>query len=178
VAELEKDAAVAEVSCAKGDARRKVRESSRPKKASASRSRDRAQREIDRIEVGLRAGPPPAAIKVHDLGGRRLLYREMREPLSPVLPRGGHWPQAIHDRVGSFDLDAEASTAGDLRLARASAGPAPEAAQVARRSEHHHYPLGMVLDCIPVIPPGPAADVQLDGGRLRHLRAERPVPPV
>ena len=37
-------------------------------------------------------------------------------------------------------------------------------------------PESMVLDNIPVIPPDLRPMVQLDGGRLRHLGPERPLP--
>jgi DNA-directed RNA polymerase subunit beta' len=161
-AKCEKDLAELEAAGAKGDARRKVRESS---DRECKQIRDRAQREIDRIEeVWSRF----KGLKVQDLEGDELLYREMRDRFGRYF-RGGMGAQAIQERVGSFDLEAEAA---NLRETIRS-GKGQRKARALKRLKvvsaflnTTNSPLGMVLDCIPVIPPDLRPMVQLDGGRF------------
>ncbi len=161
-AKLEKDLAELEAQGAKGDARRKVREAA---DRECKQIRDRAQREIDRIEeVWSRF----RNLKVQDLEGDELLYREMRDRFGRYF-RGGMGAQAIQERVGSFDLEAEASS---LRETIRS-GKGQRKARALKRLKvvsaflnTSNSPLGMVLDCIPVIPPDLRPMVQLDGGRF------------
>ncbi len=159
---LEKDLAELEAAGAKGDARRKVRESS---DRECRQIRDRAQREIDRIEEVWNRF---RTLKVQDLEGDELLYREMRDRFGRYF-RGGMGAQAIQERVGNFDLEAEAAS---LRETIAT-GKGQRKARALKRlkvvSAFLHTtnsPLGMVLDCIPVIPPDLRPMVQLDGGRF------------
>jgi DNA-directed RNA polymerase subunit beta' len=159
---LEKDLAELEAAGAKGDARRKVRESA---DRECRQIRDRAQREIDRIEeVWSRF----RGLKVQDLEGDELLYREMRDRFGRYF-RGGMGAQAIQERVGNFDLEAEAAnlretirTGKGQRKARAL----KRLKVVSAFLNTTNSPLGMVLDCIPVIPPDLRPMVQLDGGRF------------
>ena len=159
---LEKDLAELEAAGAKGDARRKVRESS---DRECKQIRDRAQREIDRIEeVWSRF----RNLKVQDLEGDELLYREMRDRFGRYF-RGGMGAQAIQERVGSFDLDAEATNLREI----IRTGKGQRKARALKRLKvvsaflnTTNSPLGMVLDCIPVIPPDLRPMVQLDGGRF------------
>ena len=159
---LEKDLAELEAAGAKGDARRKVRESA---ERECKQIRDRAGREIDRVEeVWSRF----RGLKVQDLEGDELLYREMRDRFGQYF-RGGMGAQAIQERVGSFDLDAEAAslretirTGKGQRKARAL----KRLKVVSAFLQTSNSPLGMVLDCIPVIPPDLRPMVQLDGGRF------------
>jgi DNA-directed RNA polymerase subunit beta' len=159
---LEKDLAELEAAGAKGDARRKVREAS---DRECRQIRDRAQREIDRIEeVWTRF----RNLKVQDLEGDELLYREMRDRFGRYF-RGGMGAQAIQERVGSFDLEAEAASLRDTILT----GKGQRKARALKRLKvvsaflnTTNSPLGMVLDCIPVIPPDLRPMVQLDGGRF------------
>ena len=161
-AKLEKDLAELEAAGAKGDARRKVRESS---DRECKQIRDRAGREIDRLdEVWNRF----RNLKVQDLEGDELLYREMRDRFGRYF-RGGMGAQAIQERLGSFDLEAEAQslretirTGKGQRKARALKRLKVVSAFLNTRNS----PLGMVLDCIPVIPPDLRPMVQLDGGRF------------
>ncbi|MFY9886678.1 MAG: DNA-directed RNA polymerase subunit beta', partial [Streptosporangiaceae bacterium] len=106
-AKLEKDLAELEAAGAKGDARRKVREAS---DRECKQIRDRAQREIDRIEEVWNRF---RNLKVQDLEGDELLYREMRDRFGRYF-RGGMGAQAIQERVGSFDLDAEANNLREI----------------------------------------------------------------
>ncbi|MGO8884035.1 MAG: DNA-directed RNA polymerase subunit beta' [Streptosporangiaceae bacterium] len=159
---LEKDLAELEAAGAKGDARRKVRESS---DRECRQIRDRAQREIDRIEdVWNRF----RTLKVQDLEGDELLYREMRDRFGRYF-RGGMGAQAIQERVGSFDLEAEAASLREI----IRTGKGQRKARALKRLKvvsaflnTTNSPLGMVLDCIPVIPPDLRPMVQLDGGRF------------
>jgi DNA-directed RNA polymerase subunit beta' len=159
---LEADLAELEAQGAKGDARRKVRESA---DREMKQIRDRAGKEIDRIdEVWSRF----KGLKVQDLEGDEMLYREMRDRFGRYF-RGGMGAQAIQDRLATFDLDAEAS---DLREIIRS-GKGQKKARALKRLKvvsaflnTRNSPMGMVLDCIPVIPPDLRPMVQLDGGRF------------
>ncbi len=159
---LEKDLAELEAAGAKGDARRKVREGS---DRECKQIRDRAQREIDRIEEVWNRF---RNLKVQDLEGDELLYREMRDRFGRYF-RGGMGAQAIQERVGSFDLEAEAASLRET----IRTGKGQRKARALKRLKvvsaflnTTNSPLGMVLDCIPVIPPDLRPMVQLDGGRF------------
>jgi DNA-directed RNA polymerase subunit beta' len=159
---LEKDLAELEAAGAKGDARRKVREAS---DRECKQIRDRAQREIDRIEEVWNRF---RNLKVQDLEGDELLYREMRDRFGRYF-RGGMGAQAIQERVGSFDLEAEAASLREI----IRTGKGQRKARALKRLKvvsaflnTTNSPLGMVLDCIPVIPPDLRPMVQLDGGRF------------
>jgi DNA-directed RNA polymerase subunit beta' len=161
-AKLEKDLAELEAVGAKGDARRKVREAA---ERECKQIRDRAQREIDRIEEVWNRF---RNLKVQDLEGDELLYREMRDRFGRYF-RGGMGAQAIKERVGSFDLEAEAASLRET----IRTGKGQRKARALKRLKvvsaflnTTNSPLGMVLDCIPVIPPDLRPMVQLDGGRF------------
>jgi DNA-directed RNA polymerase subunit beta' len=159
---LEADLAELEAQGAKSDARRKVRESAEKE---MKQIRERAGKEIDRLdEVWSRF----KGLKVQDLEGDELLYREMRDRFGRYF-RGGMGAQAIKDRLETFDLDAEAN---NLRETIRS-GKGQKKARALKRLKvvsaflnTSNSPLGMVLDCIPVIPPDLRPMVQLDGGRF------------
>jgi len=159
---LEQDLAELEAAGAKGDARRKVREAS---DRECKQIRDRAQREIDRIEeVWSRF----RSLKVQDLEGDELLYREMRDRFGRYF-RGGMGAQAIKERLESFDLEGEAAALRET----IQTGKGQRKARALKRLKvvsaflsTSNSPLGMVLDCIPVIPPDLRPMVQLDGGRF------------
>jgi DNA-directed RNA polymerase subunit beta' len=161
-AKLEKDLAELEAAGAKGDARRKLRESS---DRECRQIRDRAQREIDRLEEVWNRFKN---LKVQDLEGDELLYREMRDRFGRYF-RGGMGAQAIQERLASFDLEGEAANLRETirsgkgqRKARALKRLKVVSAFLSTRNS----PMGMVLDCIPVIPPDLRPMVQLDGGRF------------
>src|SRR6201990_2777714 len=161
-AKLESDLAELEAAGAKSDQRRKVREGS---DRECKQLRDRANKEIDRLdEVWSRF----KSLKVQDLEGDEMLYREMRDRFCRYF-RGGMGAQAIQDRLGTFDLDAEAAS---LRETIRS-GKGQKKARALKRLKvvsaflnTRNNPMGMVLDCIPVIPPDLRPMVQLDGGRF------------
>jgi DNA-directed RNA polymerase subunit beta' len=159
---LEADLAELEAAGAKSDARRKLRESS---DRECRQIRDRAQREIDRLEEVWNRF---RGLRVQDLEGDELLYREMRDRYGRYF-RGGMGAQAIQERLASFDLEGEARNLRDTirtgkgqRKARALKRLKVVSAFLSTRNS----PMGMVLDCIPVIPPDLRPMVQLDGGRF------------
>ncbi|MBO0829710.1 MAG: DNA-directed RNA polymerase subunit beta', partial [Streptosporangiales bacterium] len=159
---LEQDIAQLEAEGAKSDARRKVKEGA---EREMRQIRDRAQREIDRLEEVFNRFKN---LKVQDLEGDELLYREMRDRFGMYF-RGGMGAYAIQERLQSFDLDGEADS---LRETIRS-GKGQKKARALKRLKvvsaflnTRNSPLGMVLDCVPVIPPDLRPMVQLDGGRF------------
>ncbi|WP_306370910.1 DNA-directed RNA polymerase subunit beta' [Nocardiopsis sp. CC223A] len=159
---LEADLAELEEQGAKGDARRKVREGA---EREMRQLRDRAQREIDRLdEVWNRF----KNLKVQDLEGDEMLYREMRDRFGKYF-RGGMGAQAIQDRLANFELEEEAEKLRET----IRTGKGQKKARALKRLKvvsaflnTRNSPMGMVLDCIPVIPPDLRPMVQLDGGRF------------
>jgi DNA-directed RNA polymerase subunit beta' len=159
---LEADLAELEAAGAKADQRRKVREGA---EREMKQLRDRAQRELDRLEeVWTRF----KNLKVQDLEGDELLYREMRDRFGRYFD-GGMGAAAIQKRLESFDLDAEAERLREV----IRSGKGQKKARALKRLKvvsaflnTRNSPLGMVLDCIPVIPPDLRPMVQLDGGRF------------
>src|ERR1700739_1474880 len=161
-AKLEADRAELEAQGAKSDAKRKLRESS---DRECKQIRDRAGKEIDRLDE---AWSRFKNLKVQDLEGDEILYREMRDRFGRYF-RGGMGAQAIQDRLASFDLDAEAQNLRET----IRTGKGQKKARALKRLKvvstflnTRNSPLGMVLDCIPVIPPDLRPMVQLDGGRF------------
>jgi DNA-directed RNA polymerase subunit beta' len=159
---LEADLAELEAQGAKSDARRKVKEGA---EREMKQLRDRAQRELDRLEeVWTRF----KNLKVQDLEGDELLYREMRDRFGQYF-EGGMGAYAIQKRLESFDLDAEAERLRDV----IRSGKGQKKTRALKRLKvvsaflnTRNSPMGMVLDCIPVIPPDLRPMVQLDGGRF------------
>ncbi|HET8598992.1 MAG TPA: DNA-directed RNA polymerase subunit beta' [Segeticoccus sp.] len=159
---LEGDLAELEEAGAKADQKRKVRDGA---EREMKQLRDRAQRELDRLdEVWSRF----KNLKVQDLEGDELLYREMRDRFGKYF-EGGMGAAAIQARLQNFDLDAEAEKLRDI----IRTGKGQKKARALKRLKvvsaflnTRNSPLGMVLDCIPVIPPDLRPMVQLDGGRF------------
>ncbi|MBK6871989.1 MAG: DNA-directed RNA polymerase subunit beta' [Kineosporiaceae bacterium] len=159
---LEGDLAELEAEGAKGDVRRKVKESAEREMAQL---RKRADAEIDRVQ---QVWDRFKNLKVQDLEGDELLYREMRERFGMYF-EGGMGAAAIQKRLESFDLEAEAAslretirTGKGQRKTRALKRLKVVSAFLTTRNS----PNGMVLDCVPVIPPDLRPMVQLDGGRF------------
>ncbi len=159
---LEADLAELEEAGAKADQKRKVRDSA---EREMKQLRDRAQRELDRLdEVWNRF----KNLKVQDLEGDELLYREMRDRFGKYF-EGGMGAAAIQARLQNFDLEAEAEKLREV----IRTGKGQKKARALKRLKvvsaflnTRNSPLGMVLDCIPVIPPDLRPMVQLDGGRF------------
>jgi len=159
---LEQDLAALEAEGAKADQRRKVRDGA---EREVKQRRDRGQREIDRLdEVWTRF----KNLKVQDLEGDEVLYRDMKYRFGKYFD-GSMGAQAIQQRLVDFDLEAEAELLQDIikngkgqRKTRAL----KRLKVVSAFRETTNSPRGMVLDCVPVIPPDLRPMVQLDGGRF------------
>src|SRR4051794_10322921 len=100
---LEADIAELEAEGAKGDVRRKVRESAEREMAQL---RKRADADIDRLQ---QVWDRFKNLKVQDLEGDEILYREMRDRFGMYF-EGGMGAAAIQSRLQSFDLEAEAAS--------------------------------------------------------------------
>ena len=158
----EADLAQLEAEGAKGDVRRKVREQA---DREMNQIRRRAQEKIDRLESVLSRFRD---LKVQDLEADELLYRELRDRFGQYF-EGGMGAEALQRRLADFDLEAEAES---LRETIRS-GKGQKKARALKRLKvvsaflnTRNSPMGMVLDCVPVIPPDLRPMVQLDGGRF------------
>ncbi len=142
--------------------RRKVREGA---EREMKQLRDRAQRELDRLdEVWARF----KNLKVQDLEGDELLYRELRDRFGTYFS-GGMGAAALQKRLETFDLEDEAEKLREI--IRTGKGQKKTRALkrlkvVSAFLQTTNSPTGMVLDCVPVIPPDLRPMVQLDGGRF------------
>jgi len=159
---LEADLAELEAEGAKADVRRKVRESAEREMASMRRRADNEIERLDKVFDRFRT------LKVQDLEGDEILYREMRDRYGRWFD-GGMGAAAIQKRLETFDLEAEAA---HLREVIAT-GKGQRKARALKRLKvvsaflnTTNSPRGMVLDAIPVIPPDLRPMVQLDGGRF------------
>jgi len=159
---LEEDLAQLEAEGAKADARRKVRDGA---EREMKQMRDRSQREIDRLdEVWSRF----KGLKVQDLEGDELLYREMKNWFGKYF-EGHMGATAIQKRLQDFDVEGEVD---NLRETIAT-GKGQRKVRALKRlkvvdafRKTGNKPIGMVLDAVPVIPPDLRPMVQLDGGRF------------
>ena len=159
---LEGDLAELEAEGAKSDVRRKVREGG---EREMRQIRDRAQREIDRLDEVLDTF---RKLDVKQLISDELLYRELRERFGEYF-EGSMGAGALQTLLQNFDLDAEAESLRET--IRTGKGQKKLRALkrlkvVASFLNTTNSPLGMVLDCVPVIPPDLRPMVQLDGGRF------------
>ncbi|MGQ0625406.1 MAG: DNA-directed RNA polymerase subunit beta' [Sporichthyaceae bacterium] len=159
---LETDLGELEAAGAKSDVKRKVKEGA---ERELKQIRDRAQRELDRIDdVWTRF----KNLKVQDLEGDEMLYREMRDRFGQYF-EGGMGAAAIQKRLESFDLEAEAEKLREI----IRSGKGQKKTRALKRLKvvsaflsTTNSPMGMVLDAVPVIPPDLRPMVQLDGGRF------------
>ena len=159
---LETDLAELEAEGAKSDVRRKVREGGEREQRQI---RDRAQRELDRLDEVLDVFKK---LSVRQLIIDEVLYRELEDRFGDYFT-GGMGAEALQKIIADFDIDAETESLRDTikngkgqRKIRAIKRLKVVAAfQITQNS-----PLGMVLDCVPVIPPELRPMVQLDGGRF------------
>lgn len=159
---LEADLAELEAEGAKSDIRRKVRESGEREMAAIRR---RADAEIDRLD---RVFDRFKSLKVQDLEGDEMLFREMRDRYGRWFD-GGMGASAIQKRLQTFDLEAESVILRDI----ITNGKGQKKTRALKRLKvvqaflsTTNSPSGMVLDAVPVIPPDLRPMVQLDGGRF------------
>jgi DNA-directed RNA polymerase subunit beta' len=159
---LETDLAELEAEGAKSDVRRKVREGG---EREMRQIRDRAQREIDRLDEVLDTF---RKLEVKQLISDEVLYRELRDRFGDYF-EGGMGAEALQTLVKNFDLEAEAESLRET--IRTGKGQKKLRALkrlkvVASFLNTTNSPGGMILDCVPVIPPDLRPMVQLDGGRF------------
>ncbi|WP_282072990.1 DNA-directed RNA polymerase subunit beta' [Janibacter hoylei] len=159
---LEKDIAELEAEGAKSDAKRKVRDSA---EREMNQIRKRADQQVERLaQVWDRF----KNLKVQDLEGDEVLYREMRDRFGLYF-EGGMGAAAIQKRLETFDLEAEADKLREI----IATGKGQKKTRALKRLKvvtafltTDNKPAGMVLDAVPVIPPDLRPMVQLDGGRF------------
>ena len=160
---LEADLAELEAEGAKGDARRRVRESA---EREMNAIRRRADAEIERLAA---VWDRFAKLKVADLEGDEMLYRELRDRYGLYF-EGSMGAAAIQKRLESFDLVAEAEHLREVIRTNKAGTRKTRALKrlkvVSAFLTTTNSPLGMVLDAVPVIPPDLRPMVQLDGGRF------------
>jgi DNA-directed RNA polymerase subunit beta' len=159
---LEADLAELEAEGAKADARRKVRDGA---EREMKQVRDRAQRELDRLDEVWNTFK---TLKVQDLMGDELLYREMKNWFGKYF-EGYMGATAIQKRLETFDIEAEVESLREI----IETGKGQRKVRALKRlkvvdafRKTNNSPLGMVLDAVPVIPPDLRPMVQLDGGRF------------
>jgi DNA-directed RNA polymerase subunit beta' len=159
---LEEDLAALEAEGAKADQRRKVKDGA---EREMKQLRDRAQREIDRLEE---VWDTFKSLKVQDLMGDEMLYREMKNWFGKYF-EGHMGATAIQKRLESFDIAAEVENLREI----IATGKGQKKVRALKRlkvvdafRKTGNKPQGMVLDAVPVIPPDLRPMVQLDGGRF------------
>jgi DNA-directed RNA polymerase subunit beta' len=159
---LEADLAELEAEGAKSDVRRKVREGG---EREMRQIRDRAQRELDRLDEVLDTF---RRLDVKQLISDEMLYRELRDRFGDYF-EGSMGAGALQTLLQNFDLDGEA----DVLRETIRSGKGQKKLRALKRLKvvasflnTRNSPLGMVLDCVPVIPPDLRPMVQLDGGRF------------
>ncbi|WP_062131469.1 DNA-directed RNA polymerase subunit beta' [Demequina aestuarii] len=159
---LEKDLGELEAEGAKADAKRKVKDGAEREMANL---RKRADAEIERLDAVFDRF---VSLKVQDLEGDELLYRELSRRYG-VYFKGSMGAEAIKKRLETFDLDAEALHLRDI----IANGKGQRKTRALKRLKvvnafltTTNSPSGMVLTAVPVIPPDLRPMVQLDGGRF------------
>ena len=159
---LEEDLATLEAEGAKADARRKVRDGA---EREMTQLRKRGDAEIARLDEVWNTFK---ALKVQDLMGDEILYREMKNWFGKYFV--GHMgAAAIQKRLEDFDIEAEVESLRDT----IENGKGQKKVRALKRlkvvdafRKTGNKPEGMVLDAVPVIPPDLRPMVQLDGGRF------------
>ncbi|HEY1175830.1 MAG TPA: DNA-directed RNA polymerase subunit beta' [Phytomonospora sp.] len=159
---LEADLAELEAEGARSDVRRKVKEGG---EREMRQLRDKAQREIDRLEEVMDTF---RKLDSKQLIGDELLYRELYDRFGDYF-KGGMGAEAIKELLANLDLNEES----ELLRETIRSGKGQKKVRALKRlkvvaafSTTGNSPMGMVLDCVPVIPPELRPMVQLDGGRF------------
>jgi DNA-directed RNA polymerase subunit beta' len=159
---LEADLAELEAEGAKSDVRRKVRDGG---ERELRQIREGAQRRLDRLDEIVDTFKK---LRVGELIADESVYRDLEERFGDYFT-GGMGAEALQKIIQDFDVDAEAENLREIiktgrgqRKIRAI----KRLKVVAAFQQTSNTPLGMVLDCVPVIPPDLRPMVQLDGGRF------------
>ncbi|OWM37912.1 DNA-directed RNA polymerase subunit beta' [Corynebacterium diphtheriae bv. intermedius] len=161
-AKLEEDLAELEAAGAKADARNKVKKAAEKE---MQHIRERAEREIDRLEeiwqTFIKLAPKQMIID-------ETIYEELVDRYEDYFT-GGMGAEAIQTLIRNFDLDSEAEELREIinnGKGQKKMRALKRLKVVAAFQRSGNDPAGMVLDCIPVIPPELRPMVQLDGGRF------------
>ena len=159
---LQADLAALEAEGAKADVKRWVRGGAERELNAIRRAGEKKVENLDRVFDRFRT------LKVQDLEGDELLYREMRDRFGTYFS-GGMGAAAIQARLATFDVEAE-RTAVHARLRTAGRSVQPflqaRAHVLDTMAASGNSVQAMVLDCVPVIPPDLRPMIQLDGGRF------------
>ncbi|MHC9958956.1 DNA-directed RNA polymerase subunit beta' [Corynebacterium diphtheriae] len=161
-AKLEEDLAELEAAGAKADARNKVKKAAEKE---MQHIRERAEREIERLEeiwqTFIKLAPKQMIID-------ETIYEELVDRYEDYFT-GGMGAEAIQTLIRNFDLDSEAEELREIinnGKGQKKMRALKRLKVVAAFQRSGNDPAGMVLDCIPVIPPELRPMVQLDGGRF------------
>ncbi|HZI98838.1 MAG TPA: DNA-directed RNA polymerase subunit beta' [Actinomycetales bacterium] len=159
---LETDLAALEEEGAKADAKRKVRDGAEREMTAVRKRSDAELARLDEVWNTFKT------LKVQDLMGDELLYREMKNWFGKYF-EGFMGATAIQKRLETFDIAAEVASLRDT----IANGKGQKKVRALKRlkvvdafRKTQNSPLGMVLDAVPVIPPDLRPMVQLDGGRF------------
>jgi len=162
MAKVEEDLAALEAEGAKAETKKRVRDNG-DKEVRAIR--ERYDRDLARLQA---VWDRFVSLKVQDLEGDEILYREMRNRFGKYF-KGSMGAEAVEARLKSFDLESESAKLREIietgkgqRKTRALKRLKVVAAFLTTTNS----PLGMVLRAVPVIPPDLRPMVQLDGGRF------------
>ena len=129
--------------------------------------RERAERNSKLVQDTLDAFRDLAPKQIID---DEILWRELKDRFGDYF-RGGMGAEAIKDLLAGLDLDGEAEFLREqIRTAkgqkRQRAIKRLKVVAPFTDTTKKNSPMGMVLDCVPVIPPDLRPMVQLDGGRF------------
>ncbi|MCL2737028.1 MAG: DNA-directed RNA polymerase subunit beta' [Propionibacteriaceae bacterium] len=159
---MEEDLATLETDNAKAEVKKRVRDAGEKEVRSL---RERSDRELARLQA---VWDRFTNLKVQDLEGDEILYREMRNRFGKYF-KGSMGAEAVKARLASFDLEAESEKLREI----ITTGKGQRKTRALKRLKvvsafltTDNSPLGMVLDAVPVIPPDLRPMVQLDGGRF------------
>lgn len=159
---LEADLAELERDGAKSDVRRKVRDGG---EREMRQLRDRAQRELDRLDE---IWTTFSKLAPKQLIVDEVLYRELQDRYGEYF-QGAMGAESIKKLIETFDIDAEAESLRDTiknGKGQKKLRALKRLKVVAAFQTNRNSPMGMVLDAVPVIPPELRPMVQLDGGRF------------
>jgi DNA-directed RNA polymerase subunit beta' len=129
--------------------------------------RERADREIGLVQAAFDMFQD---LKVKQIVDDEILWRELKDRYGDYF-KGGMGAEAIKELLASLDLVGEAESLRD----QIKNGKGQKRQRAIKRlkvvspftdTTKKNSPMGMVLDCVPVIPPDLRPMVQLDGGRF------------
>jgi DNA-directed RNA polymerase subunit beta' len=129
--------------------------------------RERADRNINTVRTSLEEFRDLAPKQIKD---DEIIWRELKDRFGDYF-KGGMGAESIKDLLGSLDLHAEEAFLRD-QIKTAKGQKRQRAIKrlkvIAPFTDPNkkNSPMGMVLDCVPVIPPDLRPMVQLDGGRF------------